>query len=391
MGEGLQHDDGHRRSWPPPIRRPWSTTPRSPTRWPPSWRRRSPRCSDRNPRTASGTSRCTTRRTRCRPCPRARTARRSPRHHRGAVPLRRSTGDPGRPAGVPVLLRPHVAVAVEAQRILAERYEVAADTWAVTSWTSLRTDALEVERWNRLHPEEAPRRAVVTAALGSGPDPWWPSPTTSAPCPTRWRASSSVPTARSGPTASGAPTRGSPCGRTSRSTAPTSSSPCFQQLALGGRIKPSAWPRRSPTSASTRPAPPPSTSPASRSSSVDPPSRPRRSGPQQRHEGGERVLCAGGHGQDERAAGPPPRRWTRRRRDSTASRVGPGPPPRCTRSPTGRAQSHRPRAGLHRGHRRGHQGAPSSAGSPSDVASRLQAIGSGSGAYVIGVARPPGG
>ena len=62
-------------------------------------------------------------------------------------------------------------VAVEAQRILAERYEVAADTWAVTSWTSLRTDALEVERWNRLHPEEAPRTAVVTAALGTGPDP----------------------------------------------------------------------------------------------------------------------------------------------------------------------------------------------------------------------------
>ena len=40
--------------------------------------------------------------------------------------------------------------------MLAERYGVAADTWAVTSWTNLRTDALEAERWNRLHPEAEP-------------------------------------------------------------------------------------------------------------------------------------------------------------------------------------------------------------------------------------------
>ena len=63
------------------------------------------------------------------------------------------------------------SVAADAQRILAERYGVAADTWAVTSWTNLRTDALEVERWNRLHPEAEPRTAIVTAALGDGPDP----------------------------------------------------------------------------------------------------------------------------------------------------------------------------------------------------------------------------
>ncbi len=66
---------------------------------------------------------------------------------------------------------PMWSVATEAQRILAERYDVGADAWAVTSWTSLRADALEVERWNRLHPDAEPRRAVVTEALGSGPDP----------------------------------------------------------------------------------------------------------------------------------------------------------------------------------------------------------------------------
>jgi pyruvate dehydrogenase E1 component len=66
---------------------------------------------------------------------------------------------------------PMWSVAVEAQQILAERYGVAADAWAVTSWTGLRTEALEVERWNRLHPDAAPRVPYVTAALGSGPDP----------------------------------------------------------------------------------------------------------------------------------------------------------------------------------------------------------------------------
>ncbi len=66
---------------------------------------------------------------------------------------------------------PMWSVALEAQRLLAERYGVAADAWAVTSWTRLRTNALEVERWNRLHPEELPRQAVITEALGTGPDP----------------------------------------------------------------------------------------------------------------------------------------------------------------------------------------------------------------------------
>jgi pyruvate dehydrogenase E1 component len=66
---------------------------------------------------------------------------------------------------------PMWSVAAEAQRVLAERYAVAADTWAVTSWTKLRTDALEVERWNRLHPESEPRVPRITAALGTGRDP----------------------------------------------------------------------------------------------------------------------------------------------------------------------------------------------------------------------------
>ena len=66
---------------------------------------------------------------------------------------------------------PMWTIAADAQRMLAERYGVAADTWAVTSWTNLRTDALEVERWNRLHPEAEPRTAIITEALGESADP----------------------------------------------------------------------------------------------------------------------------------------------------------------------------------------------------------------------------
>ena len=92
----------------------------------------------------------------------------------GHLPLRRrrpevATGDAA--AAILCFSGPMWQVAMEAQRILAERYGVAADAWAVTSWTELRTDALEVERWNRLHPEAEPRTADITAALGAGPDP----------------------------------------------------------------------------------------------------------------------------------------------------------------------------------------------------------------------------
>jgi pyruvate dehydrogenase E1 component len=55
--------------------------------------------------------------------------------------------------------------ALKAQQILAERYQVAADVWSATSYTELRREALAVERWNRLHPAEAPLRPYVLQAL----------------------------------------------------------------------------------------------------------------------------------------------------------------------------------------------------------------------------------
>jgi pyruvate dehydrogenase E1 component len=49
--------------------------------------------------------------------------------------------------------------------LLASDFGVAADVWSVTSFTELRRDGIEVERWNMLHPTEEPRRAYVTEQL----------------------------------------------------------------------------------------------------------------------------------------------------------------------------------------------------------------------------------
>ncbi|MFZ4516666.1 MAG: pyruvate dehydrogenase (acetyl-transferring), homodimeric type, partial [Acidimicrobiia bacterium] len=56
--------------------------------------------------------------------------------------------------------------ALEAQRMLDEDFDIAADVWSATSYKLLREDALEAERWNRLHPTEAPRAPYVTETLG---------------------------------------------------------------------------------------------------------------------------------------------------------------------------------------------------------------------------------
>jgi pyruvate dehydrogenase E1 component len=66
---------------------------------------------------------------------------------------------------------PAQAAARQAQQELIEHYGVAAELWSATSYKSLREDALDAERWNRLHPTAEPRVPFVTEALnpGSGP------------------------------------------------------------------------------------------------------------------------------------------------------------------------------------------------------------------------------
>jgi pyruvate dehydrogenase E1 component len=52
-----------------------------------------------------------------------------------------------------------------AAQILERDFDIAADVWSVTSFSELRRDGLEVDRWNRLHPTEPPRAAYVTGLL----------------------------------------------------------------------------------------------------------------------------------------------------------------------------------------------------------------------------------
>ncbi|MEL7060295.1 MAG: pyruvate dehydrogenase (acetyl-transferring), homodimeric type [Acidobacteriota bacterium] len=58
-----------------------------------------------------------------------------------------------------------------AAEMLRADWGVAADVWSCPSFTELRRDGLSVDRWNRLHPEEAPRRAYVTELLDSHDGP----------------------------------------------------------------------------------------------------------------------------------------------------------------------------------------------------------------------------
>jgi pyruvate dehydrogenase E1 component len=55
--------------------------------------------------------------------------------------------------------------ALEAQRILADDYGVAADVWSVTSYKKLYGDAVDTERWNLRHPDQPSRRSFVEEQL----------------------------------------------------------------------------------------------------------------------------------------------------------------------------------------------------------------------------------
>ncbi|MBV8527477.1 MAG: pyruvate dehydrogenase (acetyl-transferring), homodimeric type [Candidatus Dormibacteraeota bacterium] len=64
-----------------------------------------------------------------------------------------------------------MSAALRAQTILADDYDVAADVWSATSYQQLRADAIDVERWNRLHPDHEPRVAYLVEQLGGDDGP----------------------------------------------------------------------------------------------------------------------------------------------------------------------------------------------------------------------------
>jgi len=80
------------------------------------------------------------------------------------------------PEGLPVRVQlfgsgPILREVLRAQEVLAERFGVGAEVWSVTSYQQLRQEALECERWNRLHPDQQPRIPYVAQALEGHPGP----------------------------------------------------------------------------------------------------------------------------------------------------------------------------------------------------------------------------
>ena len=56
---------------------------------------------------------------------------------------------------------------MEAADILRDSYGIDVDLWSATSYKSLRDDAMEVERWNRLHPSQPRRTSIIDRTLGT--------------------------------------------------------------------------------------------------------------------------------------------------------------------------------------------------------------------------------
>ena len=52
-----------------------------------------------------------------------------------------------------------------AAALLESDFDISSDVWSVTSFNELRREGLDVERWNRLHPEGEPRSNYVAACL----------------------------------------------------------------------------------------------------------------------------------------------------------------------------------------------------------------------------------
>ncbi len=82
---------------------------------------------------------------------------------RGMYLLRPGSGDGPRVQllGSGTILREVMAAA----DLLSSEFGVVADVWSVTSFTELRRDGVEVERWNMLHPTSEQREAYVSAQL----------------------------------------------------------------------------------------------------------------------------------------------------------------------------------------------------------------------------------
>jgi len=57
--------------------------------------------------------------------------------------------------------------ALRAQEILQEKFKIEADVWSATSYSELRREALDCERWNMLHPQESKKVSWLETQLGN--------------------------------------------------------------------------------------------------------------------------------------------------------------------------------------------------------------------------------
>jgi len=60
---------------------------------------------------------------------------------------------------------------IAAADLLAADFDITADIWSVPSFTELRREGLDVERWNMLHPTQSPRRSHVEVCLAERQGP----------------------------------------------------------------------------------------------------------------------------------------------------------------------------------------------------------------------------
>jgi pyruvate dehydrogenase E1 component len=61
--------------------------------------------------------------------------------------------------------------AIAAAELLENEFGVVCDIWSCPSFSELRKDGFDCERWNRLHPEETPRLPYVTQCLADRAGP----------------------------------------------------------------------------------------------------------------------------------------------------------------------------------------------------------------------------
>jgi pyruvate dehydrogenase E1 component len=61
---------------------------------------------------------------------------------------------------------------IAAAELLESDFGVPSDIWSVTSFNQLRREALEVERWNQLHPDDKPRRSYFESCLAKREGPY---------------------------------------------------------------------------------------------------------------------------------------------------------------------------------------------------------------------------